>query len=108
MEVRIINKKENKVMSRTELRFNVVYVGIPPKRLEVRDELAKQLSADPKTVVVQRVQNVFGISKSVGSANVYTTPEAALKYELQYKLIRMGLATKKEKKIEAPKAAAKK
>lgn len=106
MELTITEKKDNKAFNRTEIKFDLVYAEAPPKRLEIRDELAKQTGADPKTIVMQRIRNVFGLRKSVGFANVYHKPEDALKYELRYKLIRMGLAEKKAKVAEAPKAAA--
>jgi small subunit ribosomal protein S24e len=108
MELNILEKKENKNFPRQEIKFEVAYAEAPPKRLEIRDELCKKSNADKNCVVIQQIRNIFGVRKSIGLANVYQKPEDAIKYELRYKLIRMGLAEKKSKTAEAPKPAAKK
>ena len=99
MELNIKEKKENKAMTRQEIKFEVSYLEAPPKRMQVRDELAKQLKAKPETVIVQRIRNVFGMRKSAGSANIYSDFKNVLKFELKYKLKRMGILDKEGKLV---------
>jgi small subunit ribosomal protein S24e len=66
---------------------------------------------DENCVVVFGFKTEFGGGKSVGSGRIYENVGATKKYELRYRLVRMGLATKKEgarKQIKEKKNRAKK
>ena len=106
MEITIKEQKENKLIGRTEINFEVDYTGASPKKLELRNDLAKQLNAKPELVTIKRVRNVFGLRKGVGLACLYKDETQLKKYESKYIMRRMNLIAPEEKK-EAPKAAAK-
>lgn len=107
MELKILSEKDNKTIGRKEIRFEIAYPEAPPKKTGVRDALADQIKADPKNTVVVKVQNAFGLRKSVGQAHVYSNPEDVKKYETKYILKRMGLTGEKKEETkpteEAPK-----
>lgn len=108
MEVKIKEKNENKMINRIEIKFEVYYEQAPPTRMQIRDEIAKQMSVNPNLVIIRKMNNVFGIRKNVGTAHIYPDDATLKKYVSKYVLIRMGLAQKEEKQAAKPAAAQKK
>jgi small subunit ribosomal protein S24e len=108
LETTIISQTHNKVIGRKEIKADVVYVDVHPKRQEIRESIAKAINAEPANVIVSRIRNNFGLRKSRIDANVYDSPDDVKKYELRYKLVRAGIMEKKKKVEKAPKAAPKK
>lgn len=84
MELTIKDKKENKVLNRTELTFSVVHEEAPPKRSQVQSSIANKLNTKPELVVVVKMLNTFGTRRLVGKANVYSSKEALSEYERKY------------------------
>lgn len=64
---------------------------------ELRDKLATMYKAQKDQVSVFGLRTQFGGGKTTGFALVYDSPEAMKKFEPQYRLVRVGLATKVEK-----------
>lgn len=114
MDIEISEKKQNPLLSRTEVRFTVVHAGEKtPTRDAIREKLAGQLGSKKSLVVVDSMSSAFGKSTTRGYARVYDAPEAIAKNEPFYLLKRNKLEElrpKKEKKEAAPagKAAPKK
>ncbi len=105
MEIEILNKKENPLLGRTEVRFRVTHEGAPtPKREEVRQALGKALNAPKESVVLDQLDSEFGRGQSHGYAKVYANQDLIKKVERPHILVRNKLAEKVAK--EAKPAAA--
>ena len=61
MEIDILEKKENKLLDRTEIKFNCVYDGkATPKLLDVKNKLVAMLNTKKELIVVDSIQPHFG------------------------------------------------
>ena len=101
MELQIVAKKENPLLSRVEVTFKAVHKAeATPTRDAIRSELAKQLKTPKEGVVVARSKSSFGRFETLGYAKVYKSKEAALAVERSHILVRNKLkeAEAKEKK----------
>lgn len=93
MDIEIQNKRDNKLLDRTEVRFRVRHDGEPtPTRDAVRDALAGSLNAKKERVILQRLQSDFGRGSSKGYAKVYPSTDQARSVERHFTLVRNGLA----------------
>lgn len=98
MRIEILSRQENKLLSRTEVRYKAIHIREKvPSRSESRDQLAANLQVAKELVVIDSQKPKFGRNFSEGYAKVYTTKEAAMSLEPDYILIRNGL---KEKKVK--------
>ena len=72
MEIEIIDKKENVLFDRIEVRFNCLYEGEPtPKLLDVKSKLVALLDTKKELIVVDNIQPGYGEPKATGYAKVY-------------------------------------
>jgi len=102
MEVEIIEKKENPLLERTEVRFKVAFAGSTPKRSDVRNKVIAQLNADRELTVLDRLDADFGAQRAMGYVKVYANKKA-MKIEPDYKVLRNFPKPKEEEKAaEAP------
>jgi len=95
MDFNILEKKENLLIERKEIRFEVSYAGVTPSFEDVRKELVKKLKSDEKLTVLDAVHQQYGAHKAKGYAKVYDN-EAAMKVELKHKLAKNFEPKKKE------------
>jgi len=95
MDFNILEKKENLLLERKEIRFEVSYAGVTPSFEDVRKELVKKLKSDEKLTVLDAVYQQYGAHKAKGYAKVYDN-EAAMKVELKHKLVKNFEPKKKE------------
>jgi small subunit ribosomal protein S24e len=86
MEVKIISKKENPLLKRKEVKFQVEHgpKGKTPARLDVKRSLAVALQVNDKLVFIKRMKTLTGTSIAVGVANAYETAEQAKIIEPEY------------------------
>ena len=109
MELEITNKRENHLLKRIEVSFRATHPSeSTPKRDDLRQQIAKEMSAKKELVIVDWERSDFGRTVSVGYAKVYRSKEDVMRIERKPILVRMGLLAaevkvKKEKK-EAPPA----
>ncbi len=81
MELKIINKAENKLLNRTAIEASVSYAKeITPKRKDLRKLLAAQLGADESLLVIRQFSATLGTSAKL-FANLYKTKEDMQKRE---------------------------
>ena len=64
---------------------------------ELREKLGGLYKAQKDQVQVFGLRTQFGGGKTTGFALVYDSPEAMKKFEPTYRLVRVGMATKKER-----------
>jgi len=101
MEVKIVSKKENPVMKRTEVQFTVDHnQGKTPGRLDVKRSVASQLQVSDKLVFIKKMKTLTGTSTTVGEATAYQS-------EAQAKLIEPAYIVKRNSPPEKPKEEAK-
>ena len=98
MELSITGKKENQLLKRTEVEFNLIHTNEKtPKRGEVRNEIATELKAKKETVIIDHMNSLFGKSETNGTARIYKTVEDIKEIEADYMLKRHGLYEEKKK-----------
>jgi len=103
MKVEIIEKSENPLFQRVEIKFKVDHAGEPtPKRLDVRAQVAAQLGVSQELVVIDKLAGAYGKQEASGIARAYSSKERLAALEPKYLLVR-GLP-KEEKPKEEPKA----
>ncbi len=97
MELKILEKKDNPLLHRVEVKFEVSHPkSKTPSRDEVRNLLAANLNADKNRVILDHMHTPFGSTTTMGFANIYDDVENAKKIEPDYILIRNKLIEKKE------------
>ena len=94
MELTITNKKEEPLLSRTELKANVSFDKSTPSYKDISSLIASKIKADEKLVVIKHVYTSFGNRNAEVIAFVY-------KDEDKRQFIEPKLKEKKTK--EAPK-----
>lgn len=100
MKVEIVDKVENPLLKRVELKFRVDHAGAPtPRRLEVRPQLAALLGVAEDLVVIDKLSSTHGRQVASGIARAYSSREQLEKTEPKY-LLKRGLP--KEAKQEKP------
>ncbi len=97
MELKILERKENPLLHRIEVRFEVFHPkDKTPTREDVRNLLAANLNADKNRVILDNMHTTFGEPRTRGFAKIYESVEHALKTEPEYILLRNKLIEKKE------------
>ncbi len=97
MEFKILEKKENPLLHRIEVKFEVSHPkSKTPSRDDVRNLLAANLNADKSRVILDKIETPFGSTLSRGFAKIYDSVEDAKKIEPEYVLIRNKIIEKKE------------
>ncbi len=100
MKVEVVNKVENPLFKRTEVKFRVDHAGAPtPKRLDVRPQLAALLGVAEDLLVIDKLASTHGRQIASGIARTYSSREQLEKVEPKY-LLKRGLP--KEAKPEKP------
>ena len=103
----ITSDKENKLLGRREINFNIVQEGSTPSKKDIRVEICKKLNLDPETVIIVKVDQSTGVRQGIGVAHAYKSKEQIAKQEPSHLVDRMngvkGTKVKKEKKAEAKK-----
>ena len=94
MQLKITDKKEEILLSRTKIKAELIFTGAVPSQNDVRKEIAAQLKVDEKLVVVRKILCQFKCTKAKVLAYAYINEEDMKKVELKAK-------KKKEKKKEA-------
>jgi len=86
MEIKIISEKENPLLKRKEINFQIDHneTGNTPPRLEVRKAVAAVLKKDLDLVFVKKFETRTGTHIAVGIANVYDSAEQAKLIEPEY------------------------
>lgn len=107
MKVEIIEKTENPLFKRTEVKFKADHAGEPtPKRLDARAQLAAQLGVAEELIVIEKLASTHGRQAASGIARVYSSREQLEGLEPKFLLKRdMPKEAKAEAKHEEkPKA----
>ncbi len=97
MEIKILEKKENPLLHRVEVKFVVSHPkDKTPSREDVRSLISANLNAEKNRVILDYMHTPFGSTETNGYAKIYDTLENAKKIEPDYILLRNKLIEKKE------------
>ena len=108
MQVKIIEKKEQNILSRIAVKAHIIFDKATPSAEEVKKALASELKADENLVVVKEIYTEFGKSEADVNAYVYTSKEEMQKIEPKPKKKAAKPGEKPaEKPTESPKTEAK-
>jgi small subunit ribosomal protein S24e len=101
MEVNIVSQKENPLLKRKEIRFDVRHIaGATPHRLEVRKAVADALKSNVDLIFVKKFETRPGTQTAVGVANLYDSAEQAKLIEPDYVIKRNVPPLEKPKEEE--------
>jgi len=102
MDIKITEKKEEPLLSRTEIIADIT-ADITPKKQELKTKFASVLKVDEKLVAVKHIYTKFGSKKSKAIVYQYTNEEELKKIEPKEKEKKEVKEEKKEEKKEEPK-----
>ena len=103
MEIQVISEKQNPMLKRKEVSFQVEHgqVGSTPSRPEVRKAIATAIKADENVVFVRKFATRTGTHVASGMAHIYDTLEQAKLVEPKY-IIKRNIPEVKAEKAEGP------
>ena len=81
MELKIINKKEEPLLSRTMVEAEITFEKTTPSGREVKSRLAKDLGKDEKLIVVKGIHTYLGSKKAKNLSYVYENEESLKRIE---------------------------
>lgn len=85
MEIDILNKKENKALDRTEVKFDCIYSGeATPKILDVKSKLVALLGTQKDLIVVDSIQPHYGQAKASCYAKIYGSTDSLANIEVKH------------------------
>ena len=115
MKLEILEKKEQKLLSRLEVKARTGFEGSStPSNDDVKAAIAKETGKDVKLVVVQNIYTDFGTASATIFAHVYDNEKQLKDLEETHKKAKKGAKPAEgetapaEKKEEAPKVEEKK
>ena len=98
MQLKILEKKEEPLLSRIVIKASAIFEKATPSNEEIKKQIASNLKADENLVVIKGIYTKFGTSEADINAYVYTSKEEMQKIEPKPK-------EKKEKKPKPEKPA---
>lgn len=101
MELKILSKKENLLLKRVEVKFQVVHnqTGCTPSRMEIKEAIAKELGKDSDLVFIKKVETKAGTKTAMGTAHVYDSMDQARRIEPEH-IIKRNIPEKQKKEAE--------
>ncbi|MFA6065405.1 MAG: 30S ribosomal protein S24e [archaeon] len=97
MDLKILDKKKNELLKRTEVTADMHEKTIPSKQL-IREKLSALLNTAVETIAITQVKSKFGSAKAKVYARVYSSVADLKKTEPKY-IIKRNFG--EEKKAEA-------
>lgn len=85
MELKIIDKKEEPLLSRTRVEAEITFEKTTPSREEIKSRLVKDLGKDEKLIVVKGIYTYLGSKKAKNLSYVYENEESLKRIEPRVK-----------------------
>lgn|SRR3989338_8571791 len=105
MELSINEKKDNGLLSRTEICGTLTFQNATPSNIDVAKNLATKLAADEKLVVIKKIKTKFGAKSADLCAYVYKDAATLKRIEPKVGKKAAEKAAKKAGSHPAPAAA---
>ncbi|KAL3808517.1 hypothetical protein ACHAXA_008338 [Cyclostephanos tholiformis] len=97
---------KNPLLSRRQMIVDIIHPGrANVAKSELQDVIGGMHKTDSKLVVLFGFRTKFGGGKSTGFCVIYDNEDALMKFEPKHRLVRQGLAEKKERSRKALKEA---
>lgn len=97
MNLAVQSKKENPLLKRIEVDFEVSFDAAVPSREQTRQALAAALQTNTENLVIVSIDSSAGVHKAKGTARLYESAELAKK-DKKYLLVRDKMVEKEDKK----------
>lgn len=81
MILKILEDKENKLLNRKEVLVEIEFSGKTPSNNEVKKELVKHFKTDEKLVIIEKIDQEFGLNKGKVHAKIYKSEKDVEKIE---------------------------
>jgi small subunit ribosomal protein S24e len=106
MEVKVTSEKQNPMLKRKEINFQVEHeqTGSTPTRVEIRKAIAAATKTDESVVFVKKFETKTGTHTALGIANIYDTVEQAKLIEPEY-IVKRNIPEEKTKEDKETKEA---
>ncbi len=88
MDIEIISKKENPLLNRTELKFNISADDATPSRSEIKNKLVAMLDSSQELLIIDNIETKYGTTDCTGYAKIYETLERAKQIEFEHVIAR--------------------
>ena len=97
MKIKIVNKTENKLLERTEIKAEIDHQGeAVPTRDTVLARVAAEINKERNQVVLIKMEARFGIGISSALIHAYETTERAILVEKEHLLKRSSITEEKK------------
>lgn len=96
MKIEIKEKKENKLLGRTEVKGKLVFEGATPSKEALKDRLAIELKGDKELMVVKEIYPRFSYQEADFLVYVYEDKAKKEKMEIKKKAKKGEEQAKKE------------
>ncbi len=106
MEIKIESQKDNKLLDRKELVVILSFIGVTPKKDEIKNAICSKAGLMMDTTVLRVIIPRFGMKQIKVLVHSYKDVESLKKTEPRHILVRYGLAEKKAKKEKKKKKSA--
>ncbi|MDO8428444.1 MAG: 30S ribosomal protein S24e [Candidatus Diapherotrites archaeon] len=106
MKVNFIEEKNNLLLGRKEIQFEIEEMNTVPSRSEVCKKISSLKGAEEGLTVIEKIGHYFGRKKITGFAKIYSSKEALQKIEQEHILDRHLPKAERKQKQEQKKAAA--
>lgn|SRR3989338_3597227 len=100
MELKIISKKGEPLLSRVKIDSEIAFEKATPSINDIKDNIASQLGKDKGLIAVKGVYNEYGLRKARGTAYLYDNEEMFKRFESKKEKKKDDKGAKQE---EAPK-----
>ncbi len=82
MEIQIIERKENSLLSREELKIQITHDAAPiPSRDKLVRKLSAELNKEKEQIIVREMDGQFGAARTIATVMVYETTVLAREIE---------------------------
>ena len=98
MELKVMQKKEEPLLSRVRIESQIVFDKVTPSNAEVKSNLAKILGKDEKLIDIKSIYNEYGQKKAKVIGYAYENEDVFKKIKVETKA--KGKKEVKEKKAE--------
>jgi len=107
MELKIINKKDEPLLSRIRVESDLVFEKTTPSAQDVKSKLASVLGKDEKLIVIKGIYTRFGLKNAKNVSYVYENVDLLKRIETKNKKKTKKKEGKPEKTDETPQEAKK-
>ena len=108
MQITILEKNENALVGRTEIKGKITFKDATPSNAQLAEGLNKELKKDISLIIIKNIYTNFGHQEASFTAFVYNSKETKDKAEMATKHLKKKAEevakAAEEKKEEAPKA----